>query len=181
MLSQQVIDFFAKIKSDPALQKRLYATAELSEVAQIAKEEGFDIKASEILRAQARRVSISSPEDLTHYASGERGEKGAQWGRVGKGYLDRAGFWLLELEKWGCKPTKEEPQFVQFLSAVKKDPELKKKLLAAKAYDDVAKLAVEFGYRLSGTELVCYQARQVLTLTDEQAEDVAGGAKDRIA
>ena len=40
-MSQELNNFFAKITADEALQKRLYATKEIANVATIAKEMGF--------------------------------------------------------------------------------------------------------------------------------------------
>ncbi len=161
-MSPDLKAFFTKITADKALQERLYLTNEITDVAQIAREMGYQISAADILRAQAGRVlSLPKPE-LAILAAGGKPKNGAQWGREGNGYLERAGYWLLEL-----KPQ----EIMSFLG-----PELEAKLLAAKSYNEAAAIIQGFGHVVTGVELLKAQAKRILELNDEEAERVAHGA-----
>lgn len=81
-MSQELNNFFAKITADEALQKRLYATKEIANVATIAKEMRFKLNGAEILRAQAGRILILPPHELADATAGKRPKTGAQWGRI---------------------------------------------------------------------------------------------------
>ena len=95
-LTQPLLDFFTIITNDLALQHRLYHSDTLSDVSRIAKEYGFDIPAADIQKAQAGRVlgiiNEKNENDIQALLNGEKPRTGAQWGRGGKGYLDRPGY-----------------------------------------------------------------------------------------
>jgi predicted ribosomally synthesized peptide with nif11-like leader len=176
MMSQELKAFFVKITADPALQKRLYDTKELVDVATIAKEMGFKITGADILRAQAGRVLILSPQELEDVAAGKKAKTGAQWGRSGKGYLDRAGFWVNTLLQWGYMDLAVEPTLELFLVKIKEDEALQAELFLAATYNEAAIIANKHGYEVSGSVLLRYQALQILKLSNEKAERVACGA-----
>lgn len=115
-------------------------------------------------------------EELEIVASGERAKTGAQWGRLGKGYLDSAGFWVNKFIEWGYTDSAFEPQFESFLDGIAKNNVLKAELLVAKSCKDVANIAKKYGYDVNGSVVLRYQAIQILKLDDEKAEQVAAGA-----
>jgi predicted ribosomally synthesized peptide with nif11-like leader len=174
-MSQELNNFFAKITADQALQERLYVTKELADVAVIAQELGFQVTGADILRAQAGRVLSLPAEELETVASGKKAKTGAQWGRAGNGYLERAGFWINEFMRWGYPEKMTETPIILFLAKVKDDKTLQEQLLPLKSYNDVAKVAQVQGFDLSGGDLLRCQATQILKLSDEQAEKVARG------
>ncbi len=175
-MSQDLNKFFAKVTADKELQKRLYITKEVSDVAAIAREMGFNITGADILRAQAGRALMLPLHELEDIAAGKRAQTGAQWGRAGKGYLDSAGFWVNEFVEWGCMCPANEPQLEAFLAVIKDDKALQAEVITAKSCNDVAEVAKRHGYEFTGAVLVRYQAIQILKLNDEQAEKVACGA-----
>ncbi len=168
--------FFGQVSTDEALQKELYNTKEVSDVAAIARGLGFNLKGADILRAQAGRILMLSPEELEIVAAGEKAKTGAQWGRGGKGYLDYAGFWVNEFIQWGYNDSAFEPQLEAFLNNVQNDEVLKAELICALNYRDVAKVAKKDGHDFSGATVLRYQALQILKLSNEEAERVACGA-----
>jgi predicted ribosomally synthesized peptide with nif11-like leader len=174
-MSQELNAFFAKVTADPDLQKELYSTKEVSEVATIARTLGFKITGAQILRAQAGRVLMLPSEELETVAAGEKARTGAQWGRGGNGYLDNAGFWVNELMRWGYTDSANEPQLETFLARVKNENGLQSELQLAKTCKDVASLANRYGYEVSGSLILRYQAIQILKLSDEEADKVASG------
>jgi predicted ribosomally synthesized peptide with nif11-like leader len=176
MRSQELNHFFAKITGDQDLQERLYLTKEIADVAIIGQEMGFKITGADILRAQAGRLLMLPPQELEDVAAGKKAKTGAQWGREGRGYLDSAGFWVKEFIQWGYTDPAFEQPLEAFLAKVKDDKEMQAKLLLAKTYNDVASIANEHGYEVSGSILLRYQAIQILKLDDEKAERVACGA-----
>src|SRR5260370_29488368 len=101
-MSENLRIFFAKVTSDPELQKRLHLSTEITDVVFIAQELGFEITAAELLRAQADRVLSLGEEDLADAAAGKKPKSSALWGRAGEGYLDQAGFWVYEFIRWQC-------------------------------------------------------------------------------
>ena len=176
-MSQELNAFFTKVSGDKALQEELYRTNEIVDVAAIARKLGFKITGAELLRAQAGRVLMLPSEELESVAAGEKAKTGAQWGRGGKGYLDNAGFWVNEFIQWGYTDSAFEPQLEAFLAKVKQDNVLQTKLLLAKTCKNVANIATNYGYEVSGSVVLRYQAIQILKLSDEKAEKVASGAK----
>ncbi len=177
--SEELNAFFARIKDDQALQERLYVTNEISDVASIAKDMGFKITASDILRAQAGRVLSLPLEQQEVLARGGKPQSGAQWGRDGgKGYLDSAGYWLIAFICWGYTHSSFEQQLGPLLAKIKTDKGVQAELLNAKTYNDVALMMNEHGYEVSGITLLLHQAEQILKLDREKAEKVACGQKD---
>lgn len=189
MSQSQLESFFEKIIQDSQLQQQLYVTSEIIEVSQIAKKMGFDVSGAEILRAQGLRVLSMSIDDQNELAAGNKPKTGAQWGREGKGYLERAGFWLLNfLEKNGvssiafsfnCSSTLQLLR--QFFHKIQEDQLIQQDILLAKTCNDVAKIAQKNGIQLLGTDFVRYLAEQILKSNDEQVEKVAHGAAGAIA
>lgn len=181
-MSPELKAFFSKVTQDPSLQQKLYVTKELTDVARIAQDAGFQVTAAELLRAQAGRVLSLPLEELQDLAAGRKAAHGAQWGRGGKGYLDRAGFWLFELQQWGnTHHAVPHSEIVRFLFQATEDKELRIKLLNAKTCDDIALLAEMYGYSISGVDLLRYQAARILELDEQQAENVARGAGSRVS
>ena len=182
--SEDLKAFFVKVTNDLILQNRLYVTNEISDVAVIANELGFKVTAAEILKAQAGRVLAilhgGERSDLEELLAGRRAKTGAQWGRAGKGYLERAGFWLLELEGTDViSPIEKE--VTSFLLKMKEHKESKEKLLAAKSFNDIASVANEHGYNFSSVSLLQYQANKILALSDQEAQRVACGAGSQVS
>ena len=175
-MSRELNAFFAKVSGDDALQEQLYLTKEVADVASIAQKLGFNITGAEILRAQAGRVLMLSSGELESVAAGEKAKTGAQWGRGGRGYLENAGFWVNEFIQWEYIDPAFEPQLEAFLDRVKNDNKIRAELLLAKTCNDVAKIATRYGYEVSGSVVLRYQAIQILKLSDEKAEKVASGA-----
>jgi predicted ribosomally synthesized peptide with nif11-like leader len=183
VMSAELKSFFAKVSRDPDMQKKLYFTKEISDVEDIANNLGFKVTSAEILKAQAGRVLAIYKEDSADFEeliSGRRAKRGAQWGRDGKGYLDRAGFWLLELESSKALSSFEK-KLKSFLSKVKLDLSLKNKLLESRSYNDVSSLANELGFNLSGVSLLLHQAKTILSLSYTDAKKVASGADSKVS
>lgn len=175
-MSLELNEFFAKVASDQTLQQRLYTTKEVEDVASIAREIGFTVSGSDILRAQVGRVLMLPPQELESVAEGEKAKTGAQWGRGGKGYLDNAGYWLSEIICWGYLDSVFEPQMEAFLTKVKSEEIPKNEISFAKTFNAVSQLASKYGYNVSGAHLLRYQALQILKLNDVQTEMVAAGS-----
>ena len=174
-MKEELKAFFSEVASDPVLQKQLYQTKEIADVAHIAKDRGFEVTGIDILRAQAGRILMLIPEELEILAAGKKPQTGAQWGREGNGYLDNAGFWLNKFIEWDYADPAFEPELEAFFIQIKEDETLKAELLVAKTCNDIATIACNYGYKFAGSLLVRYQAIQVLKLTDEKAEKVANG------
>jgi hypothetical protein len=68
-----------------------------------------------------------------------------------------------------------EQQLSDFLAAVKDDPGLQEKLKGASNLEAAVAMAQEAGFDVSKADWLRYQAKQVLELTDEELEGVAGG------
>ena len=68
-----------------------------------------------------------------------------------------------------------EQQLSDFLAAVKDDPGLQEKLKVASDLEAAVAIAQEAGFDVSKADWLRYQAKQVLELTDEELEGVAGG------
>ena len=69
-----------------------------------------------------------------------------------------------------------EEQLTALLAKLKEDVGLKEKLKGAADFDAVVVLAKEAGFDVSKADWLKYQAKQTLELSDEELEDVAGGA-----
>ena len=178
-MSEELNSFFAKVQNDRALQKRLSVTKEISEVAYIAQEVGFDITGADILRAQADRILSLPTEQQEVVACGGKPKSGAQWGRGGKGYLDSAGYWLIEFLRWGYIHSTFEQQLTPLLAKLKIDKALQAKILVAKTYNDVARIMSAHGCEVSGIILLLHQTEQILKLDNEKAEIVTYGAGNK--
>jgi predicted ribosomally synthesized peptide with nif11-like leader len=70
-----------------------------------------------------------------------------------------------------------EDQLNAFLEVAQADSVLQEQLQAAADPDAVVAIAKEAGFNLTKGDLIRYQARQVLELTDEELEGAAGGAR----
>lgn len=176
MSKQEIKSFFSKIASDKALQEQLYVTKEIHDVAIIAKSLGFKVTGADILRSQAGRILLLSPQEVEDIAAGKKGKTGAQWGREGKGYLDSAGYWVNKFIEWDCADPAFEKDLEAFLTKIKEDPKIRSEVILAKTHHDVTAIAAKHNYIFSGSSLLKYQAIQILKLSDEKAEQVAKGA-----
>ena len=63
--------------------------------------------------------------------------------------------------------------FADFLDS---NPDISSKVSASSSYDEVAKIAKENGFDITGAELTKYAAQATSELSDEALEAVAGGA-----
>ena len=68
MSEEQLKAFISKVQSDESLQNKL--KAEWADVLAIAKEAGFNITATELIRAQTQAVGELSDEELENAAGG---------------------------------------------------------------------------------------------------------------
>ena len=68
-----------------------------------------------------------------------------------------------------------EEQLSALLAKLKDDAELQEKLKGAADLDAAVALAKEAGFDVSKADLLKYQAKQTLELSDEELEGVAGG------
>lgn len=169
-MSDSLKAFFTAITNDEKLQKKLYNSAKISEVADIANKLGFKIQASEILQAQAGRVLAildEEIEDIKLLASGLKAKTGAQWGRGGGGFLDNAGFWIIELP-FPIYVTENTTKINSFIKKIKDSPDLKDKILNAKTFSEVALFFCSNGFDISVVDLMSYQAQKILALTPDQ-------------
>jgi hypothetical protein len=175
VMSDNLKAFFSIVTGDEKTQQLLYNTKKISDVAVIARTLGCNIQAAEVLQAQAGRVLAildEQTEDVERLISGVKPKTGAQWGRGGGGFLDRAGYWLMELPNPQI-PSQDAKEIHRLTEQVKHDLSLKDKLLKAKTFNDVAAVCHTFGFDLTATQLLSFQAQKILALTPEQAEYVA--------
>lgn len=156
------------------MQEQLFVTREVADVAALANEMGFNITGSDVLRAQAGRVLTLPSQELQELVIGHKAKRGAQWGRAGKGWLDNAGFWIIELLNWDCSVQSFDPHMDAFFERVKADKEVQEKLLAAKNFANVADVAHEYDYEVASVDLLKHQAIQILKLDNEKTEIVSG-------
>ena len=68
-----------------------------------------------------------------------------------------------------------EEQLSAFLAKLKEDAGLQEKLQGAADLDAAVDLAKEAGFDVSKADWLKYQAKQILELSDEELEGVAGG------
>lgn len=172
LMSDELKSFFTSVTNDKNLQEDLYLTNKISDVAVIANKLGFNIKAAEVIQAQAGRILAileEKSDDVDNLVSGRKPKTGAQWGRGGGGFLDRAGYWLNEL----AAAPDSEIQISQFLVKVNQDSDLKKNLVNSITFNDVAFLAQASGFDLTAVDLLRYQAKKILSLSEDQAEVLA--------
>ena len=175
-MSFKLKEFFNVVKTDTDLQRRLFNTDKISDVAKIATEYGYQISAADVLRTQAGRVLLLSLEELEVLASGDKPKTGAQWGRNGKGYLDYTGHWLNKFIDWRAIPPANEPSMEAFIQLAMDDIEVEKQLEQTKCCNDVAKLASELGHPFDAVLLLKYLASQVLTFSEERLNLLVSGA-----
>jgi predicted ribosomally synthesized peptide with nif11-like leader len=69
-----------------------------------------------------------------------------------------------------------EEQLSALLAKIKEDADLREKLQGAGDLDAAVAVAKEAGFDASKTDWLKYQAKQPLELSDEELEEVAGGA-----
>lgn len=175
VMSDELKSFFTVITHDTKLQDQLYQTEKLSDVVTIASKLGFNVKGAEILQAQAGRVLAiieEQSEDVNNLLSGVKPKTGAQWGRGGGGFLDKAGFWLNELSTPNAN-TDIETQINNFLKTVNEAPKLKEKLMASKTFNDLAEIIQDNGFKLTAVDLLKHQAQKILALSEKDANKVA--------
>ena len=175
VMSNELKSFFTVITDDVKLQKQLYMTEKLSDVASIAIQLGFHIRGAEILQSQAGRVLAileEQSDDVSNLVAGIKPKTGAQWGRGGGGYLDRAGYWLIELSS-PIAITAIEAKINDFLNFANQEPQLKRQLIEAKTFNDLALLLQAHGTNLTAIELLTHQAQKILALTEDDADKVA--------
>ncbi len=175
VMSDELKAFFTVITNNEKLQQQLYETKKISEVAVIANQFGFNIRASEVVQAQAGRVlaiSEEHPEDMKRLTSGLKPKTGAQWGRGGGNFLDRAGYWIIELPN-PISTTDNAKRINRFIESVKQEPQLKEKLLNAKTFNDVASFCCANGLDITAVDLLSFQAQKILALSREEAEILA--------
>lgn len=179
-MTQNLQLFFKEIATNKNLQKRLYSSKEVADVAVIAGEFGFEIAAAEVLKAQAGRLielSVGSPEEAKIATAGNKPNLGAQWGREGKGFLENAGYWIIEIYQWGTKTQSFNSDISNLFLKLNEDADFKFKVNSASTIDDVVKIAHENGLnKITSLSLLTYQALCILLLSDEKANLVARGA-----
>ncbi len=171
VMSEELKDFFTEITKSESLQQQLFNTKKLSEVANIAQELGFNIHSHEIVKAQAGRVVAileEKSEDVKKLISGMKPKTGAQWGRGGGGFLDSAGYWLLQPEN--SKSTLSSNMLInEFIDKIQQDPTLKQQIVTAKTFDELANSAKTTGFNLIAEDLLKYQAQKNLDLDNTYA------------
>lgn len=170
--------FFKEISGNKDLQKKLYRTKEISDVAMIANEQGFNISPAEILKAQAGRLielAASNPEEAKIATAGGKPNLGAQWGREGSGFLDHAGYWFIQFQRWECGIQSYNPELINFLLQIEKNDPLLVQVNNCKTIDGISKIAEENGFKVSSIVFLVYQCLCILSLTDENADAVAHG------
>lgn len=174
-MSDELKRFFGYITDHKEVQKQLYVTKKISDVALIAKELGFDVTAAEVLQAQAGRVLAileEGTDDIQRLLSGEKPKTGVQWGRGGGGFLDRAGYWLSELSNKPAQ-TEHKEMINGFLEKAKQDEIININLQHAKTFNDLQEVFQSNGVNINATELLAHQAQTILTLNETEAEELA--------
>jgi len=174
-MSEGMQAFCRDIQASKALQEALYYTKNLSDVAEIAQSRGHQVTAAEIMYAQAGRALDLPENEREIIAEGKRPEHGAQWGREGTGYLEEAGYWLVQLIAWCGINTEADQTLVDFLHRLKNDQNMQETILLAKTHNALSEYASEYGCAIPGTAFICYQASQIQTLKDKQLECLARG------
>ena len=174
--------FFTEVAENKHLQERLYCTKDIVDVAVIAKELGFKISPAEVLKAQACRLiklAINNPEEAKLATAGKKPNLGAQWGREGTGFLERAGYWLIQLNHWGCHIQSFDSEITNLLFHIDENNALKSQINGAKTIDAVSKIAQENNFEVHPTTLLGYQVLCILQLNDQNADLIAYGALGR--
>ena len=75
------------------------------------------------------------------------------------------------------QPMSEE-QLAALLAKLKEDAGLQEKLKGAADLDAAVALLEEAGFDVSKADLLRYQAKQTLELSDEELEGISGGSRD---
>ena len=175
VMSDELKAFFTVITQDTKLQEQLYVTEKLSDVVIIANKLGFNVIGAEILQAQAGRVLAiieEHSEDVKNLLSGVKPKTGAQWGRGGSGFLDRAGFWLNELSTQ-TTITDVEEKINKFLKLANRDLKLKEQLMASKTFNELADIIQANSFDLTAIDLLKHQAQKILALSENDANKLA--------
>ena len=174
-LSDVQKQFFTYITGNEELQKRLYDSSTLAQVALIASEYGFEVTPEDILRAQAGRVLAMINEnlidDVTVLINGGKPASGAQWGRGGNGYLERAGYWLMALPD--ALEGVDDSSSVVLLKAIKSDANLKEQVAQASTFSDVVRVLQHHGYVVDAIALLAFQCLRILKVDDDLALTMA--------
>lgn len=174
-MSEELKRFFIQVTNNIDLQKELFNTKTLAEVADIAVKLGFKIRPAEILQAQAGRtlaIIDEQPNDIIYLLSGRKAKTGAQWGRGGGGFLDNPGYWLIELATPEAI-TQNEVLINDFLAKVNEKTELKDKLYKTKSFNSLQQLMQKSGFDITAEELLSHQAQKILALTEDAADNMA--------
>lgn len=172
-------NFFKVVAAQKALQDKLYHTKNIFDVSLIAKEHGFIISAAEILKAQACRLiemAVQKPDEARLATAGKKPNLGAQWGREGSGFLERAGFWLSKIYGLGVRISCLNPHMTNFLAMLEQENEFQDKIIECSTLDEVEKVALKAGFDISAIELLVYQALCIIQLDEDTANLVAKGA-----
>ncbi|ODN42912.1 Nif11-like leader peptide family natural product precursor [Piscirickettsia litoralis] len=180
-VTPELIGFFDEVKSNKSLQKQLYYTKELSDVAMVANKLGFNITAAEVLRAQAGRLLELLETDVKEVAiaaAGEKPNKVAQWGREGRGYLEKAGYWLIRLSQWGYKIEDINKDITDFFENINKRKLFYDEVFVCSTFNEIEEVAKENQFKITATALIHYQALCITKLEDQHAELVAHGKID---
>lgn len=172
-------NFFKEITLNKELQKKLYVTKNVSDVAFIANELGFKITPTDVLKAQASRLielAASKPEEARIATAGKKPHIGAQWGREGTGFLECSGFWFLQLHAWGYSIQSFNQNITLLFNAINTNNELKYSIHNCKTIDELSEQARKHNFELSSIELLVYQALTILSLPEYNADLVARGS-----
>ena len=175
-MSSNMKSFFTSITESTELQKRLYNTDTILQVSEIAKELGHDVSPIEIMKTQAGRVlgiiNENNIDDIDTLITGGKPKTGAQWGRGGNGYLDKAGYWLITLHTESPKHP-DNKQIDAMFTQIQNKNDMQEKILTAKTIADVINVLDEYAISIDAIELLAYQASMVLLLNDELTLKVA--------
>ncbi len=167
--------FFSTVADSEDLQHRLYNTNTLVEVADIAAECGFTISAGDILRSQAGRVlamiNEQLSEDLTVLIDGGKPTAGAQWGRGSNRYLERAGYWWLNLSD--CDADVDNLECLGILNHVTHNENIKKKVIQAGTFAQLADCLEKNGFQVDPVKLLAFQCLRLLKVDDNTAFKIA--------
>ena len=175
-MSVSLKGFFTCITESKELQVILYNSNTLVEVSDIAKEMGFDVSPAEVLQSQAGRVlSIINEklvDDINILVAGGKPKTGAQWGRGGNGYLDRAGYWLVGLRAASAEHP-ENKQVDAMFTCIFDNSQLEDQVRLANTITDIVSVLGEHSIPMDATDLLAYQASVILGLDEQTAFQVA--------
>lgn len=172
VMSDSLKAFFMAVSNDKNLQQQLFETQKIADVATIAHQNGYQIEAVEVLKAQAGRVLAiidENSEDVQRLVTGLKPKTGAQWGRGGGGFLDRAGYWLLELPQ-PLSSAENAQQISNIIEEIRSASLNHQELSEAKTFSEVAHVFQTAGFELPAAVLLSYQAEKILALSSDQLE-----------